>query len=353
MKEIKIFVVDDSAIVRQAIAELVQNEFHFTLLGIASNPIIAMEKFKRFGFPDVLILDIEMPQMNGLDFLKILMAENPLPVIICSTVAGQGSKNAIEALSLGAVDIIQKPEIGVKSFFKEYQQTFIHTVINASHSKISKQKSKHEFIIEEKKDADAVLGLVKKSNIKTTTIIGFGSSTGGVQTIEKILTPITSTNIPPIVIVQHMPPGFTKSFASRLNMLCHLNIKEAEDGDKLLNGRVLIAPGDKHLTVKRISNSYVVKLKDGPKVSRHKPSVDILFRSLANEAGDNAIGIILTGMGSDGALGLKEMLERGAKTYVQDKESCVVFGMPKEALNIGAASKTLTLEQITDLIKHK
>lgn len=348
---IKIFVVDDSAIVRQAISELVDNEPQCVLLGVASDPIIAMEKFVKFGLPDVLVLDIEMPRMNGLEFLKKLMRETPLPVIICSSIAQNGNKNAMEALSIGAVEVIEKPTIGVKTFFQEYKQNFINAIVNASHAQVKKGKSNRTFIIEENKTADEILPIVKKMNVKTSTIIGIGSSTGGVQTIEKILLPITSCTTPPIVIVQHMPAGFTKSFANRLNTFCTLNVKEAVDGDKLLAGRVLIAPGDKHLTIKRISNTYVVQLKDGPKVSRHKPSVDILFRSLANEAGKNAIGIILTGMGSDGATGLKELKECGAKTYAQNQESCVVFGMPKEALNIGATDTALSPSQITELIK--
>jgi len=368
---IKVFVVDDSALVRQALSEIINGEPQCTLMGIANDPIIAMEKFKKFGLPDVLILDIEMPRMNGLEFLKKLMRETPLPVIICSSTASLKSKNAIEALSIGAVKVIQKPEMGVKDFFQEYKQTFINAIKSANNLKIKKTISlekysafkkevpfkkevhPHPFVIEEKKSADEILPLLKKQTVKTTTIIGIGASTGGVQTIEKILMPISSPLTPPIVIVQHMPAGFTKSFASRLNSLCTIHVKEAEDGDKLLSGRVLIAPGDQHLTIKRISNSYVVELKDGEKVSRHKPSVDVLFRSLANEAGENAIGIILTGMGSDGAFGLKELKERGGKTYAQNAESCVVFGMPKEALKIGATETTLSPNEITEYIKKQ
>ena len=362
---IKVFVVDDSAIVRQALSEIINGEPQCTLMGIANDPIIAMEKFKKFGLPDVLILDIEMPRMNGLEFLKKLMRETPLPVIICSSTASLKSKNAMEALSIGAVKVIQKPEMGVKDFFQEYKQTFINAIKSANNLKIKKtipvekynrfKKEIHprEFVIEEKKSVDEILPLLKKPIVKTTAIIGIGASTGGVQTIEKILLPISSPLTPPIVIVQHMPAGFTKSFASRLNSLCTIHVKEAEEGDKLLAGRALIAPGDKHLTIKRVSNSYVVELKDGEKVSRHKPSVDVLFRSLANEAGENAIGIILTGMGSDGAYGLKELKERGGKTYAQDAESCVVFGMPREALKMGATEKTLSLSEITEYIQKQ
>lgn len=361
---IKVFVVDDSALVRQALGEIINGEPQCTLMGIANDPIIAMEKFKKFGLPDVLILDIEMPRMNGLEFLKKLMRETPLPVIICSSTTSLKSKNAIEALNIGAVKVIQKPEMGVKDFFQEYKQTFINAIKSANNLKIKKGISQKEFpvrkelhshpmVIEEKRSADEILPLLKKTTVKTTTVIGIGASTGGVQTIEKILRPISSPLTPPIVIVQHMPAGFTKSFASRLNSLCAIHVKEAEDGDKLLSGRVLIAPGDQHLTIKRISNSYIVELKDGEKVSRHKPSADVLFRSLANEAGENAIGIILTGMGSDGACGLKELKERGGKTYAQDQESCVVFGMPKEALKIGATDITLSPNEITEYIKKQ
>lgn len=355
---IKVFIVDDSAVVRTTVTALVQSDKSIDVVGSANDPIAAMEKFRRMGWPDIIILDIEMPRMDGLTFLKQLMAEYPIPVIICSTVAGKGSKNAIEALSLGAVEIISKPELGIKEFLEESKETFIRAIKVAAHAKnriknISSVKSSSVITRVDdisKHDADSILPKRQNSLSATHNFIAIGSSTGGVQTLEVILQALPSS-VPPIVITQHMPPGFTKSLAERLDKMCAVNVKEAQDGDRLIHGRVLLAQGDKHLLVKRTGNSYVVEVKDGPKVSRHKPSVDVLFRSCANEAGANAIGIILTGMGDDGARGMKEMYERGAKTFAQDEKSCIVYGMPKEAVLHGGVTKSVTLQEIIEIIR--
>ncbi|MEY4503985.1 MAG: hypothetical protein RL154_277 [Pseudomonadota bacterium] len=351
---IKIFIIDDSAIVRTTIASLVQSEHSIELIGSANDPIIAMEKFSKYGWPDVIILDIEMPRMDGLTFLRKIMCEHPIPVIICSSVAQKGSKNAIEALSLGALEIMTKPEVGVRDFLEDSKNMFISAIKAAF---LAKNKIKIATDIATitpgnlvSFSADAIIA--KKNTVVPSThnIIAIGSSTGGPQTLEGIIKSLPA-NASPTVIVQHMPAGFTKSLAERLDKLCAVTVKEAEHGDRLLQGRVLLAPGDKHMIVKRVGGSYIAEIKDGPKVNRHKPSVDVLFRSCANEAGSNAIGIILTGMGDDGARGMKEMFDVGAKTYAQDEKSCIVYGMPKEAVAFGGVTRSTTLSEIIEIIK--
>lgn len=350
---INAFIVDDSAIVRTTIANLLQNESDILLQGVASDPILAHAKFERFGWPDVIILDIEMPRMDGLTFLKHIMKERPTPVIICSSVAQKGSHNAIEALSLGAVEVIAKPEVGLKHFLEESHFRLVYAIKAAYEARGSlKSEQKSFFIPKPKMDADVILPLKEKVlRHQMQPLIAMGSSTGGVQTLEKIL-PHLLAQTPPIVIVQHMPAGFTLSLAQRLDRICHLSIKEAQDGDKLAQGHVYIAPGDKHMVLKRSNSDYILEIKDGPKVSRHKPSIDVLFRSVANEAGANCMGFLLTGMGDDGAKGLKEMKEKGAKTYAQDEKSCIVYGMPKVAVEIEAVLSSLTLEEIITAIKR-
>ena len=350
---IKVFIIDDSAVVRTTIASLVEDDKRIFLMGSASDPILAQEKFIKKGWPDVIILDIEMPRMDGLTYLKKIMSEHPTPVIICSSVAQGGSKNAIEALSLGAVEVIAKPEIGVKSFLEETKGHFLYVIKAAAKAKLTQTKKVGiPFNIEDrtKNSADVILPLKLKTAQRMQKIIAIGASTGGVQILERILREL-SVDVPPIVITQHMPAGFTKSLADRLDKICTVSVKEAQDGDKLLHGRVLLAPGDKHMMLRREGRSYSVEIKDGPKVSRHKPSVDVLFRSCANEAGADAMGIILTGMGDDGARGLKEMFDSGAKTYSQEEASCIVYGMPKVALEIGASMGTLSLEEIIEMIQ--
>jgi two-component system, chemotaxis family, protein-glutamate methylesterase/glutaminase len=357
--KINLFIVDDSAIARTTITAMVEHENDINLHGSASDPILAEAKFNRIGWPDVIILDIEMPRMDGITFLRKIMREHPTPVIICSSVAQNGSRNAMEALSLGAVEVIAKPEVGLKSFLEESHYTLIHAIKAAFAAKVGMKKRNTVAVptrtrVSEtaKLDADSILALKPNvSHTRTHSVIAIGSSTGGVQTLERIL-PHLSEKSPPILVTQHMPVGFTRSLADRLNRICAISVKEAENGDKLLIGRALIAPGDKHMTLKRSGNSYVVEIKDGPKVSRHKPSVDVLFRSCANEAGANALGFLLTGMGDDGAKGLREMRERGARTYSQDEASCIVYGMPKAAVELDAIIGVLTPEQIIETIKR-
>ncbi len=351
---IKIFVIDDSAVVRMTIAALLEDDKNIMLMGNASDPIQAQEKFKKNGWPDVIILDIDMPRMDGLTFLKIIMQEHPIPVIICSSVAEDGSHNAIEALSCGAVEVISKPKVGVKYFLENTKGHFLHAIKAAAKATVKKIISKTVLPINTdnlmKYTADAILPYKSKMLPGKQKVIAIGTSTGGVQILEQILMDLP-TDVPPIVITQHMPSGFTKSLAERLNRMCAITVKEAQDGDKLLHGRALLAPGDKHMLIKRDAGSYSVQIKDGPKVSRHKPSVDVMFRSCANEAGSNAIGFILTGMGDDGARGLKEMFDNGAKTYSQEKSSCIVYGMPKVAVEMGASMASLTPKEIAEIIK--
>lgn len=351
---IKVFIVDDSAVARTTISSLLARESDVSLHGIASDPIIARSKFERYGWPDVIILDIEMPRMDGLTFLKQIMQERPTPVIICSSVAQEGSLNAIEALSIGAVEVIAKPEIGLKDFLEESRYRLIHAIKAAYESKsaLRGNKPSQMRVFEKKKDASAMLALNdKRSYPPTQFMIAIGSSTGGVQALEQIL-PYLTEETPPILIVQHMPSGFTRSLAQRLHRLCRLSVKEAQEGDCLSLGHVYIAPGDKHMMLKRSFSGYTLEIKDGPKVSRHKPSIDVLFRSVANEAGVNAFGFILTGMGDDGAKGLKEMKDKGAKTYAQDEKSCIVYGMPKVAVEIGAVISSMTLDEIAETIRR-
>jgi len=348
MKAIKLFIVDDSAIVRQTISKLVEGEPDIELLGIAADPIFAMKRFESVGFPDVLILDIEMPRMDGITFLKQIMSENPIATIICSSLAKSGNSKSIEALQAGAVELIEKPNLQTKAFFEKSKVALLDSIRAASHAKVKKishriktVSSENDFFEEIKVTHTAVGG--KKA-------IAIGSSTGGVQVLEKILSSL-HTVVVPILVTQHMPAGFTASLAKRLNTLSKLTIKQAEDGDELLESTVYIAPGDKHMIVQRDGLKNIIKIKDGPKVSHHRPSVDVLFRSFASAVGKNGVGIILTGMGNDGAHGIKEMFDIGAKTYAQDEKSCVVYGMPNEAVKMGGISHSLTIEKIIELIQ--
>lgn len=358
MKTIKLFIVDDSAVVRQTISKLVADDDSIELLGVAADPIFAMAKFKTKGLPDVLILDIEMPRMDGITFLKHIMNENPIATIICSTAAKSGSSKAIEALQSGAVELIEKPNVQTKAFFEKSKESFINSIKSASKARLkkivtvnNKLKDKQISKVDSIGGSDSVI--VKKKNIALKggqKVIAIGSSTGGVQVIEKILTSLPST-VAPILITQHMPAGFTASLAKRLDNICKITVKQAENGEEVNPSTAYIAQGDKHLLIKREGLKYVIDIKDGPKVSHHRPSVDILFRSFANELGRNGTGIILTGMGSDGARGMKEMSENGAKTYAQDEASCVVYGMPNEAVKLGGVTSSLSIQKIIELIQ--
>lgn len=339
-------IVDDSATVRTVIANILSQDSAIEIIGAAANPIFAQRKMNKI-WPDVIILDLEMPEMDGLTFLKQIMSTRPTPVIICSAHVETGARDAINALSLGAVEVISKPALGLQSFLTENARSFIRSVkAAASANTIKLTASVATGQLQAKKQtAEVILPYTVSPPCTNAKIVAIGSSTGGTIAIENILTNL-GNSVPAIVIVQHMPGKFTQAFANRLNNFCGLDIKEAEDGDLLKPGSVFISPGDKHMLIMYRQNQYVIQLKDGPLVSRHKPSVDVLFRSVASCAGKNALGIILTGMGNDGAQGMLEMRKAGAVTLAQDEETCIIFGMPKEAINNGGAIKTISLPDI-------
>ncbi|WP_028972620.1 protein-glutamate methylesterase/protein-glutamine glutaminase [Spirochaeta cellobiosiphila] len=353
--KIRVLIVDDSAVVRQTLSSIIEEDSDFEVVGTAADPYIAAKKLASV-LPDVMTLDIEMPRMDGLTFLRKIMSQHPIPVIICSSKTEKGSNNAFTALELGAVDIITKPKLGTKQFFEESKVRILDVLRAAAISKLKKISVKQNVSIEPqpKLTADAVLSIGKAPlSIDTTEkIIAVGASTGGTEALRQFLEelPIDS---PGIVIVQHMPEKFTKAFADRLNITCKITVKEAENNDSVLPGQALIAPGNKHMLLKRSGARYYVETKEGPLVSRHRPSVDVLFRSVASYAGKNAIGVIMTGMGDDGARGMKEMHDHGAYTIAQDEKTCVVFGMPKEAIAANAVDNVLPLEKIASHVVEK
>src|SRR5437868_8585509 len=343
-EKIHVLVVDDSAVVRQVMQAVLGTDRNITV-SVAADPIIALSKIARQP-PNVVITDIEMPRMDGLTFIRKIMAEAPLPVVVCSGLAEKGTELALSALALGAVEVITKPKLGVRDFLHESAIMLLDAVWSAAHAKV---RPRIAVAVTPRLYADAVLAKSKAPAIKVTTdkVIAIGASTGGTEAIREVLTSL-QPDCPGIVIVQHMPELFTRAFAERLDKDCVIEVKEAVSGDRILNGRALIAPGNQHLLVQRSGAHYVVEVKDGPLVSRHRPSVDVLFRSVAKAAGPNAVGVIMTGMGDDGADGLLEMRQAGAATNAQDEASCVVFGMPKEAIARGAADKVLPLNRVAD-----
>lgn len=357
MKEkIKVLIVDDSAVVRQALSAVFSSDKELEVIGTAADPYYAAQKIQK-DIPDVITLDIEMPRMDGLTFLKKLMSQHPIPVVIISSLTASGTETGMKALEYGAVEIITKPQLSSREFYEESRIRLCDVVkaaARASMKKVSGRKSStvKPINVEPKYTADAVIPSYSSggSMLKTTEIVVvIGASTGGTEALKELLE-VLPANSPGIVIVQHMPEVFTRSFAQRLDELCQISVKEAENGDTVIRGRALIAPGNKHTLLKRSGAKYYVEVKDGPLVNRHRPSVDVLFRSTARYAGKNAIGIIMTGMGADGAKGLLEMKEAGAKTAAQDEKTCIVFGMPKEAVKLGAADKVLPLNQLAGFI---
>lgn len=344
----KVLIVDDSAVVRQVLSQVFTSAVGLEVMDIASDPLVAMDKMKK-EWPDVIVLDIEMPRMDGLTFLKQIMATRPTPVVICSSLTQKGADISMQALAAGAVDVVAKPHAGVKQFLEENAQQLVQAVRGAASARMNRMRVMPPTPMETrpKLSADAILAAPTGNTMFQTTerIVAIGTSTGGTQALETVLTTLPR-NCPGLAIVQHMPEKFTASFAERLNRLSEITVKEAANGDRLLPGQALIAPGGKHMMIKRSGAFYHVEVVDGPLVSRHKPSVDVLFRSAAKFAGKNALGIIMTGMGDDGAKGLKEMRDTGAHTIAQDEESCVVFGMPKEAIKLGAAAEVISLNAI-------
>jgi two-component system, chemotaxis family, protein-glutamate methylesterase/glutaminase len=351
-KTIRVLVVDDSAVVRQTLSSILDSDPDIEVMGTASDPFLAAKKIQT-EVPDVITLDVEMPRMDGLTFLKKIMSQHPIPVVIISSLTAKGTETGMRALEFGAVEIITKPQMDTKKFIEESRIRLCDAVKAASMAKIRRKTFQTEIVVQPKYTADAILPKVGPggaSMLKTTEIVvAVGASTGGTDALRIFLEALP-LDTPGIVIVQHMPENFTKSFANRLNEICRITVKEAEDGDSVIRGRALIAPGNHHMLLKRSGARYYVEIKDGPLVNRHRPSVDVLFRSTARYAGKNAIGIIMTGMGDDGAKGLLEMKEAGARTIAQDEKSCVVFGMPNEAIKLGAADRVLPLDQIAHQI---
>ncbi len=410
---IRILIVDDSAVVRKVLTDMLNAVQGFEVMATARDPIFAQKKMEK-EWPDVIILDVEMPRMDGLTFLKKIMAEHPTPVIMCSTLTSEGSHTALQALSIGAIEVVSKPSSNVKNSLPDASPELVHAIRIAAKANVnngqiksrtassgfkasssldsstplsnklagklpgklsdkvssslsppdsclltsvqnsSKPTSTTPKKVAEKLTADVMLSKsVCRGSRKTGALIAIGASTGGTQALEAVLMALPKDTLP-ILIVQHMPENFTLAFADRLNSLCKVEVKEAEDNDLLLPGRVLIAPGGKHMLLQATASGAFVQIKDGPLVCRHKPSVDVLFRSVSKFAGSNALGVIMTGMGDDGARGMKEMHDVGAKTIGQNEASCVVYGMPNEAAKLGAIDDEIDLGEIPEKIAaHK
>lgn len=350
-EKIKVLIVDDSAVVRQTLTNILEQDSDIEVMGVAADPYFAAQKIAH-EVPDVITLDIEMPRMDGLTFLRKIMTQHPIPVVIISSLTEKGTETGIKALEYGAVEIITKPKLSTKEFFEESRIKIQDAVKAAASAKLKRKKnirkSTPPLEVKPKLSADAVLakGPVNQSMLKTTEkVIVVGASTGGTEALRVFLEGLPADS-PGIVIVQHMPEQFTRSFADRLNELCKISVKEAVNNDTVIRGRALIAPGNHHLILKRSGARYYVEINDGPLVNRHRPSVDVLFRSTAKYAGKNTVGVIMTGMGDDGARGLLELKEAGAYTIAQDEKTCIVFGMPKEAIKLDAALEILPLDKI-------
>ncbi|MFT7772815.1 protein-glutamate methylesterase/protein-glutamine glutaminase [Roseateles sp.] len=357
MKPIRTLVVDDSAVVRQVVSGLLDRAPGIEVIAACADPLLARERM-RLSWPDVIVLDVEMPRMDGITFLRQIMEERPTPVVICSTLTEQGARTTIEAMAAGAVAIVTKPRIGLKEFLLESGDELVAAVRAASRANVRHLAARAAGLTAkatQKLNADVILPPSSPSAMVKTTerIVAIGTSTGGTQALEQVLTGLPRV-CPGIVIVQHMPEKFTAAFAARLDSLSEIVVKEAASGDRVMPGCALIAPGGKHMLLKRSGAQYHVDVVDGPLVNRHRPSVDVLFRSVARNAGANALGIIMTGMGDDGAAGLLEMRQAGAQTLAQDEASCVVFGMPKEAVKRGAVMRQVTLGQIsTEIVAQR
>ena len=345
--KVRVLIVDDSAVVRQTLTEILSSDPEIEVIGVAGDPYVASERIAE-QVPDVITLDIEMPRMDGLTFLMRIMSQHPIPVVICSSLAGEGTQSAMKALEYGAVEIITKPRLGSKQFLEESSVTLCQTVKAAAAAKL--RVLRPGLAVQPKLTADAILSAATRAMAETTEkVVVIGASTGGTEALKTLLESLPPDS-PGIVIVQHMPELFTRAFASRLDGLCAITVKEAETNDTVIRGRALIAPGNHHLLLKRSGARYFVEVKDGPLVCRHRPSVDVLFRSAARYAGRNAVGVILTGMGDDGAHGMLEMKQTGATTVAQDEATCIVYGMPKEAVRLGGVDKVLPLGSIAGAI---
>ncbi|NDK98346.1 protein-glutamate methylesterase/protein-glutamine glutaminase [Photorhabdus bodei] len=333
MNKITVLCVDDSALMRQIMREIINSHPDMEVVACAPDPLVARDLIKKHN-PQVLTLDVEMPRMDGIDFLEKLMRLRPMPVVMISSLTAKGSEITLRALELGAVDFVTKPQLGIREGMLAYSELIAEKIRTAAQAKLSVP------IITPVSSAP----LSFKPLLSSEKLIAVGASTGGTEAIKNLLLPLPVTS-PALLITQHMPPGFTRSFAERLNKLSQITVKEAENGERILPGHAYIAPGDRHMELCRNGADYQVLISDAPAVNRHRPSVDVLFRSIAKFAGKNAVGVLLTGMGSDGAAGLLEMKRAGAYTLAQDEASCVVFGMPRAAIQMGA------VDEVMDILK--
>lgn len=346
MNKIRVLIVDDSAVVRQVLTAILGQDASIEVIGAASDPIFAMERMAR-DWPDVIVLDVEMPRMDGITFLKQIMSTRPTPVVICSTLTEKGASTTLQAMAVGAVSFVTKPKAQLKNFLETDEGNLVATVKAAARANVRRIRA----LSDAPSSAPVIATSVTHSAMAETTdrIIAIGTSTGGTQALEVVLRalPVTTAGI---VIVQHMPEKFTEAFAKRLDGLCAMEVIEGKSGDRVRQGRAIIAPGGRHMVLRRSGAQYHVEIVDAPPVNRHRPSVDVLFRSVAQVAGKNALGIIMTGMGDDGAKGLLEMRKAGATTVGQDEATCVVYGMPKEALKLGAVMREISLSDIAKFI---
>lgn len=344
---IKVLIIDDSALIRSLLTEIVNREPDMEVVGTAPDPLVAREKIKALN-PDVLTLDVEMPRMDGVAFLEKLMRLRPMPVVMVSSLTEKSSAITLHALELGAFDFVTKPKIDIRNGLQEYAEELTDKIRGAAKARLRKpvQGSTASLSVARKNSADVVLAAEHRTFSSTEKVILLGASTGGTEALKEFLVEMPA-DCPAILITQHMPETFTKTFAKRLDGLCRISVKEAIHGERVLPGHAYLAPGNRHLLLKRSGANYVTELSDGPPVSRHRPSVDVLFRSAANCAGRNAVGIIMTGMGDDGAAGMLEMHQAGGHTLAQDEASCVVFGMPKEAIARGGVAEVVPLPELS------
>lgn len=346
---IRVQIVDDSAVVRQVLTALLNQASGTEVIGAAADPVFAMKAMEQ-EWPDVIVLDVEMPRMDGITFLKKLMAERPTPVVICSTLTQKGGETAMQAMAAGAVSIVTKPNASLKQFLQDSASDIAHAVKAAAQAKLGNLGPATKPRPAPAPGSTGRSGLLPGTLVETTDhVVAIGTSTGGTQALEAILTALPPS-APGIVIVQHMPEKFTGQFADRMNGVCQVTVREARNNDRIIRGQVLIAPGSWHLRLHRSGAQYRVEVFDGPVVNRHKPSVDVLFRAVAQSAGANAAGFLLTGMGDDGARGLKAMRDAGATTFAQDEATSVVFGMPREAIALNAAAEVLSLQAMPEAI---
>lgn len=343
--KIKVLIVDDSALIRSVMKEIINSQPDMEVVGVAPDPIIARDMIKQTN-PDVLTLDVEMPRMDGLDFLEKLMRLRPMPVLMVSSLTERGSEITLRALELGAVDFVTKPKMSIQSGMLEYTEMIADKIRAASKARI---KARHIAPADAGKPVGEGLPLIRNPLTSSEKLIIIGASTGGTEAIKDFLIQMPS-DCPGILITQHMPPGFTKSFAQRLDNLCKIDVKESEGGERILPGHAYLAPGHSHLQLVRSGANYMTQIDQGPPVNRHRPSVDVLFHSAAVHAGKNAVGVILTGMGKDGALGMLEMKNAGAYNFAQDEASCVVFGMPREAIAVGATHEVGALHALPGMV---